>query len=37
VLGKTRARLLDRARALNIKGRSTMTKRELGEAIARRQ
>ncbi len=33
VLGDTKEELLDRARALEVKGRSRMTKQELGEAI----
>ncbi len=33
VLGHTKEELLDRARALEVKGRSRMTKQELGEAI----
>jgi hypothetical protein len=37
VLGSTRDELLDRAKALEIRGRWRMTKQELGEAIARRQ
>jgi hypothetical protein len=35
VLGRTKDELLERARALGIKGRSRMTKMELGEAIKR--
>jgi len=37
VVGHTRAELLDRARSLGVKGRSRMTKLELGQAIARKQ
>ncbi len=37
VLGSTRQELLDRARKLDIKGRSRMTKAELGHAIDRAQ
>jgi cation transport regulator ChaB len=37
VLGSTRKELLDRAARLGIRGRSRMTKQELGEAIARKQ
>jgi len=37
VLGHTRDELLGRARELDVKGRSRMTKDELGEAIAREQ
>jgi hypothetical protein len=37
VLGHTRDELLARARDLEIRGRSRMTKAELGEAIARKQ
>jgi cation transport regulator ChaB len=37
VLGHTKAELYERARRLDVKGRSTMTKQELGEAIARKQ
>ena len=37
VLGHTRDELLARARTLEIRGRSRMTKAELGEAIARKQ
>ncbi|MCC6435209.1 MAG: ChaB family protein [Acidimicrobiales bacterium] len=37
VLGHTRDELYQRARALDVKGRSRMTKQELGEAIARQQ
>ena len=37
VNGHTRQELMDRAEALGIKGRSSMTKVELGQAIARKQ
>jgi cation transport regulator ChaB len=37
VLGSSRAELYERARALEVKGRSKMTKAELGKAIARKQ
>jgi hypothetical protein len=37
VRGSTRDELLNRAKALGIRGRWQMTKQELGEAIARRQ
>jgi cation transport regulator ChaB len=37
VLGHTRAELLERARELEVRGRSRMTKTELAAAIARRQ
>jgi hypothetical protein len=37
VMGHTRDELLKRARDLGIRGRSRMTKLELGEAIARKQ
>ena len=37
VLGHTRAELLERARELDVRGRSRMTKKELAAAIARRQ
>jgi cation transport regulator ChaB len=37
VLGNTKAELYRRAKELGIRGRSTMTKRELARAIARRQ
>ena len=37
VKGHTRNELYERAKRLNIKGRSSMTKQELGEAIARHQ
>jgi cation transport regulator ChaB len=37
VLGHTRAELLERARTLEVRGRSRMTKNELAAAIARRQ
>jgi cation transport regulator ChaB len=37
VEGNTKAELYERARALDIKGRSKMTKHELAEAIARKQ
>ncbi|MDQ4148807.1 MAG: ChaB family protein [Actinomycetota bacterium] len=37
VMGHTKQELLERARKLNIKGRSKMTKMELGKAIARKQ
>jgi cation transport regulator ChaB len=37
VLGSSREELYERARKLGVKGRSRMTKRELGEAISRRQ
>jgi cation transport regulator ChaB len=35
--GSTKDELLERARGLNVRGRSKMTKRELAEAIARKQ
>ena len=37
VRGHTRDELYDRARRLNVKGRSRMNKQELGAAIARKQ
>lgn len=37
VEGHTRAELYERARQLGVRGRSRMTKEELGRAIARRQ
>ena len=37
VLGSTRDELYTRAKELGVRGRSTMTKQELGRAIARRQ
>ena len=37
VYGHTRGELYDRAKRLGVKGRSRMTKQELGEAIARKQ
>ena len=37
VLGHTRQELYERAAALHIRGRSRMTKQQLGEAIARKQ
>ncbi len=37
VVGNTKAELYERARALDIQGRSSMSKDELAEAIARRQ
>jgi cation transport regulator ChaB len=37
VLGHTRQELMGRAQRLGIRGRSRMTKEELGRAIARRQ
>jgi len=37
VIGNTRKKLYERARGLGIKGRSTMSKEELAEAIARKQ
>ncbi len=37
VLGNSRKKLYERARSLGIKGRSSMSKEELGEAIARKQ
>jgi ChaB len=37
VIGHTRDELLERARDLGVRGRSRMTKLELGQAIARRQ
>jgi cation transport regulator ChaB len=37
VMGHTRDELLDRAKRLGVKGRSRMTKMELGRAIASRQ
>jgi cation transport regulator ChaB len=36
VRGSTKAELYERARALGVRGRSRMTKQELGRAIARR-
>jgi cation transport regulator ChaB len=37
VLGSSKKELMDRATKLGIRGRSKMTKQELGEAIARKQ
>jgi ChaB len=37
VLGNTRQKLYERAKGLGIRGRSKMTKEDLGEAIARKQ
>jgi cation transport regulator ChaB len=37
VKGSTKQQLMDRARKLGVKGRSKMTKMELGKAIARKQ
>jgi hypothetical protein len=37
VRGHTKAELYERARKLGVRGRSDMTKQELGEAIARKQ
>jgi cation transport regulator ChaB len=37
VEGHTKAELYERAKALDVKGRSSMTKVELGQAIARKQ
>ena len=37
VLGNTRKALYERAKKLGVKGRSSMSKEELGEAIARKQ
>jgi hypothetical protein len=37
VLGSTRDELMDRARKLDVRGRSRMTKAELGRAIAAKQ
>jgi cation transport regulator ChaB len=37
VRGNTKAELMERARKLDVKGRSTMTKGELAKAIARKQ
>jgi len=37
VLGHSRDELLERAKGLGVKGRSRMTKQELGQAIARKQ
>ncbi len=37
VVGNTRQTLLDRAKKLGVKGRSSMNKEELAEAIARKQ
>ena len=37
VVGNTRKTLYERAKALGVKGRSSMSKEELGEAIARKQ
>ena len=36
-VGNTKAELLERARALDVRGRSRMTKAELAKAIARKQ
>jgi hypothetical protein len=37
VLGHTREELYERAKQLGVRGRSKMTKHELGQAIARKQ
>jgi len=37
VLGNTRKKLYERARGLGVRGRSSMSKEELAEAIARKQ
>lgn len=37
VVGNSRKTLYERAKGLGIKGRSSMSKEELGEAIARKQ
>ncbi|HTJ75897.1 MAG TPA: ChaB family protein [Acidimicrobiales bacterium] len=37
VLGNTRQKLYERAKALGVKGRSKMTKEQLAEAVARKQ
>ncbi|MGI8807765.1 MAG: ChaB family protein [Acidimicrobiales bacterium] len=37
VLGNTRQKLYERAKALGVKGRSSMSKEELAEAIAKKQ
>jgi cation transport regulator ChaB len=37
VKGSSKKELMDRARSLGVRGRSKMTKEELGEAIARKQ
>ena len=37
VLGNTRRKLYERAKALGVKGRSKMTKEQLAEAVARKQ
>ena len=37
VIGHTKDELFDRAKRLGVKGRSRMTKEELGQAIARKQ
>jgi len=37
VVGNTRKTLYERAKTLGVKGRSSMSKEELGEAIARKQ
>ncbi|HEX2149652.1 MAG TPA: ChaB family protein [Actinomycetota bacterium] len=37
VVGHTKDELMERARKLNVRGRSRMTKMELGKAIARKQ
>ena len=37
LLGNTRKTLYERAKKLGVKGRSSMSKEELGEAIARKQ
>jgi hypothetical protein len=37
VKGHTKAELYDRAKSLDVKGRSAMTKQELAEAISRKQ
>ncbi len=37
VVGNTKEKLYQRAKALGVKGRSRMSKEELGEAVARKQ
>ena len=37
VLGRTKAELYERAKRLGVRGRSRMSKHELGQAIARKQ
>ena len=37
VLGRTKAELYERAKRLDVRGRSRMSKHELGQAIARKQ